>query len=93
VKQAGQIQKQADLASSANTVSSQEETGTERARRFSLSLNGQAIHDGDLLSLRIFGSWVVGEAHVDHTGWYLWTTNHVGIRLSDGLTARWEQAR
>lgn len=56
----------------------------------SLALNGQVIHQGDILSVRILGSWIIGEVRQDSTGWYLQTAAQVGIRLSAGLTARWE---
>ncbi len=56
----------------------------------SLALKGQVIHQGDLLAVRILGSWISGEARQDPTGWYLQTAAQVGIRLSAGLTARWE---
>jgi hypothetical protein len=56
----------------------------------SLALNGQVIHQGDVLAVRILGSWITGEARQDPTGWYLQTAAQVGIRLSAGLTARWE---
>ena len=55
-----------------------------------LALNGQEIHQGDVLAVRILGSWITGEARQDPTGWYLQTGAQVGIRLSAGLTARWE---
>jgi hypothetical protein len=56
----------------------------------SLALKGQVIHQGDILAVRILGSWIPGEARQDPTGWYLQTAARVGIRLSTGLTARWE---
>ncbi len=54
-----------------------------------LLLNGEVICTGDQLAIRVFDSWIFGEAQQDHSGWYLLTTTQVGIRLSAGLTARW----
>ena len=67
------------------------ETAEERAAEPSLLLSGQVIHAGDRLSLRVFGSWISGQVEQDHAGWYLLTAAQVGIRLSAGLTARWER--
>jgi hypothetical protein len=53
-------------------------------------LDGEGIQCGDALAVRVFGAWVVGRVARDHGGWYLLTAAQVGIRLSAGLTARWE---
>lgn len=56
-------------------------------------LNGEGIQCGDALAVRVFGAWVAGHVARDHGGWYLLTAAQVGIRLSAGLTARWEAVR
>lgn len=66
------------------------ETVMPQGTMLSLALKGRVIHQGDILSVRILGSWIPGEARQDPTGWYLQTAAQVGIRLSAGLTARWE---
>jgi hypothetical protein len=66
------------------------ETLIPQGATLSLVLNGQAIHQGDVLAVRVLGSWITGEVRQDPTGWYLQTVAQVGIRLSGGLWARRE---
>jgi hypothetical protein len=66
------------------------ETLIPQGATLSLVLNGQMIYQGDVLAVRVLGSWITGEVRQDHTGWYLQTAAQVGIRLSIGQWARWE---
>jgi hypothetical protein len=59
--------------------------------RSSFLLAGRLVSEGDRLAIRIMNTWVRGEVRHNHSGWYLLTAAQVGIRLSVGLTARWEQ--
>jgi len=56
-----------------------------------LLLDGRLVSEGDRLAIRVMNTWVEGEVRHDQSGWYLLTAAQVGIRLSVGLTARWEQ--
>lgn len=53
-----------------------------------LVLDGRALHPGDALEIRVFGSWLPGTVAYDRTGWSLLTAEQVRIRLSPGLPAR-----
>jgi hypothetical protein len=54
-----------------------------------LELNGNLLHYGDRLELRILGYWIPGQIAHDDAGWYLCTHDGVGVRLRSGLTARY----
>ena len=54
-------------------------------------LAGRRVSEGDRLALRVMNTWVEGEVRHDRSGWYVLTAAQVGIRLSVGLTARWQQ--
>lgn len=91
MKQAGQLLQETDHLYPPQLFRNTKETPAERTSESPLLLGGQVIHAGDVLSLRVFGSWVTGQVEQDHTGWYLLTAAQVGIRLSAGLTVRWER--
>lgn len=80
-----------DLASSVEPRYQRERMQAEPLTRPCLLLNGQVLHNGDHLAILVINSWVAGEVQQDHSGWYLLTSSRVGIRLSAGLTARFEQ--
>ncbi len=54
-----------------------------------LELNGNLLHYGDWLELRILGYWIPGQIAHDDAGWYLCTRDGVGVRLRSGLSARY----
>jgi hypothetical protein len=91
MKQAGQLLQETDHPCSRQRFRNTGKTLAERTAESSLLLAGQVIHAGDVLSLRVFGSWITGQVEQDYTGWYLLTAAQVGIRLSAGLTVRWER--
>ncbi len=53
-----------------------------------LELDDYALSCGENIEIRVFGSWIPGQIAVDPGGWYLFTLDHVGIRLHTGLPAR-----
>lgn len=53
-----------------------------------LELDGYELQTGENIEIRVFGSWIPGQIAVDAGGWYLFTLDHVGIRLHTGLPAR-----
>ncbi len=53
-----------------------------------LELNGYELRSDDSIEVAILGSWIPGRIALDHSGWYLVTQDHVGIRLHSGLSAR-----
>ena len=53
-----------------------------------LELDGYELQSGENIEIRVFGSWIPGQIAVDSGGWYLFTLDHVGIRLHTGLPAR-----
>lgn len=53
-----------------------------------LVLDGYELQYGDNIEVRLLGSWIPGQIAVDPGGWYLFTVDHVGIRLRTGLPAR-----
>jgi FixJ family two-component response regulator len=57
-----------------------------------LELDGYELQSGENIEIRVFGSWVPGQVSVDSGGWYLFTLDHVGIRLHTGLPARFANA-
>jgi len=91
MERAGHLQEGTDLASSSERRRTREDARAGQITRSCFLLNGQVILDGDQLAIRVIETWVVGEVRQDHSGWYLLTTARVGIRLSVGLTARWER--
>jgi DNA-binding response OmpR family regulator len=56
-----------------------------------LELNGYELRSDDSIEVTILGSWIPGRIAVDHSGWYLVTQDHVGIRLHSGLSARFRE--
>ena len=57
-----------------------------------LELDGYELACGENIEIRVFGSWIPGQIAVDPGGWYLFTLDHVGIRLHTGLPARFSEA-
>ena len=57
-----------------------------------LELDGYELQSGENIEIRVFGSWIPGQIAVDSGGWYLFTLDHVGIRLHTGLPARFSNA-
>lgn len=53
-----------------------------------LTLEGRELKRGESIEIRVFGSWIPGQVAIDSGGWYLFTLDHVGIRLHSGLPAR-----
>ena len=58
-----------------------------------LELDGYELQCGEVIEIRVFGSWIPGQILVDPGGWYLFTLDHVGIRLHTGLPARFREPR
>ena len=58
-----------------------------------LELDGYELPCGENIEIRVFGSWIPGQVAVDPGGWYLFTLDHVGIRLHTGLPARFCEPR
>jgi len=54
----------------------------------SLALNGYELHGGESMEVSVFGYWIPGQLALDTAGWYLFTLDHVSIRLQSGLHAR-----
>ncbi|GHO45023.1 response regulator [Ktedonospora formicarum] len=57
-----------------------------------LELEGRELKRGESIEIRVFGSWIPGQVSIDSGGWYLFTLDHVGIRLHSGLSARLGEA-
>lgn len=57
-----------------------------------LELEGYELQSGENIEIRVFGSWIPGQIAVDSGGWYLFTLDHVGIRLHTGLPARFNES-
>jgi hypothetical protein len=53
-----------------------------------LELSGFLLHTGDQVEVRLMGAFVPGIIAHDRRGWYLLTSNRVGVRLRAGLLAR-----
>jgi hypothetical protein len=53
-----------------------------------LELHGFSLRAGDHVEVFLIDAWVPGCVAHDQRGWYLLTSNHMGIRLRTGLTAR-----
>jgi YesN/AraC family two-component response regulator len=56
-----------------------------------LELDGYELQSGENIEIRVFGSWIPGQVAVDSGGWYLFTLDHVGVRLHTGLPARFSE--
>ena len=54
----------------------------------SLALDGYELHVGESMEVSVFGYWIPGQLTLDTVGWYLFTLDHVSIRLQSGLHAR-----
>ena len=54
----------------------------------SLELDGYELHGGESMEVSVFGYWIPGQLALDTAGWYLFTLDHVSIRLQSGLHAR-----
>jgi FixJ family two-component response regulator len=57
-----------------------------------LELDGYELQQGENIEIRVFGSWIPGQVAVDNGGWYLFTLDHVGVRLHTGLPARFSES-
>ena len=53
-----------------------------------LELDGYELHGGESMEVSVFGYWIPGQLTLDTAGWYLFTLDHVSIRLQSGLHAR-----
>lgn len=58
-----------------------------------LELDGQELKRGESIEIRVFSSWIPGQIAMDAGGWYLFTLDHVGIRLHTGLPARYSMTQ
>jgi hypothetical protein len=56
-----------------------------------LQLQGKLISDGDLVEVCVLGHWLLGRLGLDSTGWYLLTADQIGIRLQEGIRARFPE--
>ena len=54
----------------------------------SLELDGYELHGGESMEVSVFGYWIPGQLAQDTAGWYLFTLDHVSIRLQSGQHAR-----
>ena len=54
----------------------------------SLELDGYELHCGESMEVSVFGYWIPGQLALDTAGWYLFTLDHVSIRLQSGLHVR-----
>ncbi len=55
----------------------------------SFELDGYELRCGESVEVSVFGYWIPGQLALDPTGWYLFTLDHVSVRLQSGLPARW----
>jgi Domain of unknown function (DUF5348) len=53
-----------------------------------LELNSFLLQTGDQVEIRLMGAFIPGIIAHDQRGWYLLTSERVGIRLQAGLLAR-----
>src|SRR5437870_8419211 len=51
-------------------------------------LDAYELHGGESMEVSVFGYWIPGQLALDTAGWYLFTLDHVSIRLQSGLHAR-----
>ncbi len=56
-----------------------------------LELNGIILRTGERVEIRVMGYWIPGRIHKDSEGWYLITSDQMGIRLRSGLVARFPE--
>ncbi|WP_165423488.1 DUF5348 domain-containing protein [Ktedonosporobacter rubrisoli] len=61
-------------------------------QRAHLMLHGSPLQAEDLIELYILGHWVPGRVYKDVSGWYIVTSAQVGLRLQEGLLARFPEA-
>src|SRR5260370_8629845 len=54
----------------------------------SLELGGDGVYGGESMEVSVFGYWIPGQLALDTAGWYLFTLDHVSIRLQSGQHAR-----
>ena len=54
-------------------------------------LNGIVLGPENWIEIHVMGNWISGQINKDLTGWYLITSNQVGLRLRTGLAARFGQ--
>lgn len=52
-------------------------------------LDGYELRCGESVEVAVFGYWIPGQIALDSAGWYLFTLDHVSVRLQSGLPARW----
>ncbi|HEX9135171.1 MAG TPA: DUF5348 domain-containing protein [Ktedonobacteraceae bacterium] len=64
------------------------ETLTYNSEWNALALDGYELHCGESMEVSVFGYWIPGQLALDTAGWYLFTLDHVSIRLQSGLHAR-----
>jgi Domain of unknown function (DUF5348) len=72
----------------------QEAAGTLTYNRdwHSFALDGYELQCGESIAVSVFGYWIPGQLALDAAGWYLFTLDHVSIRLQSGLPARWYES-
>ena len=56
-----------------------------------LELNGIILRIGERVEIRVMGYWIPGQLRKDSEGWYLITSDQMGIRLRSGLVARFPE--
>jgi DNA-binding NarL/FixJ family response regulator len=64
-------------------------TLTYNSEWHSFELDGYELQSGESVAVSVFGYWIPGQLALDTAGWYLFTLDHVCIRLQSGLPARW----
>src|SRR5260370_11386991 len=55
-------------------------------------LNGIILRSGEGVEISVMGDWISGQLHKDSGGWYLITSDQMGIRRRSGLLARFPEA-
>src|SRR5260370_16590957 len=50
-------------------------------------LNGIVLCPGMWIETHLMGHWVCGQLNKDATGWYIITSDHMGLRLRSGFLA------
>ena len=55
-------------------------------------LDGYELHSGESVEVSVFGYWIPGQIALDTAGWYLFTLDHVSVRLQSGLPARFYES-
>src|SRR5260370_6775738 len=56
-----------------------------------LELNGIILRSGERMEIHVMGNWISGQLHKDSGGWYLITSDQMGIWLRSGLLARFAE--